>query len=146
MGEATSDNTNQDRHETAGLTQAPVELTEFEIHNQAIDIMSLPIYTRSQLAKYNGVDDTNIYVAIRGYIYDVTANSSSYGPGKGYHRLTGKDVSRMLGLNQLKLADSEVSTWYTGDLNEKQNAIVDKWVLFFKKRYNIVGMVVDHSS
>lgn len=141
-------------HGTAGLTAeqgaaglAPVaEPTEFEIHNNAIDIISLPIYTRGQLAKYNGIDDPKIYVAIRGYIYDVTANSSSYGPGKGYHKLVGKDVSRLLGMNRLTLDDTEESTWYTGDLNDKQNAIVDKWILFFKKRYKIVGMVVDHSS
>lgn len=126
--------------------------TEFEIHNNKIDINTLPIFTRSQLAIYNGVDNPNLYVAIRGYIYDVSANTKSYGPGKGYHKLVGKDVSRLLGLNRLQLKEEpdncslQRTTWYTQDFDDKQNLIVDKWVIFFKKRYNIIGIVVDHES
>ncbi|CAK7896469.1 hypothetical protein CAAN1_03S03796 [[Candida] anglica] len=135
--------------------------TEFELLNEKININTLPIYTRSQLALYNGVDNPKIYVAIRGYIYDVSNNTKNYGPGKGYHKLVGKDVSRLLGLNrlQLKVPDQkeqvslssppqglEFTTWYTEDLNEKQNSIIDKWCIFFRKRYEIVGIVVDHEQ
>lgn len=132
------------------------ELNEFEVFNSNIDIKTLPIFTRMQLAQYDGELKPEIYVGIRGYIYDVTNNSKSYGPGKSYHKLVGKDVSRLLGLNKLQLkpgsdqGDSydpflKDNTWYTGDLSEKQNQIVDKWILFFKKRYRIVGIIVDHN-
>lgn len=124
---------------------------EFEIFNDSININLLPIYTRSQLSFYNGSENPEVYVAIRGYIYDVTNNISNYGPGKPYHKLVGKDVSRLLGLNQLQLkptgepyASEKNSTWYTDDFTEKENLIVDKWVLFFRKRYRIVGVIVDH--
>ncbi|KAG2734785.1 hypothetical protein G9P44_002791 [Scheffersomyces stipitis] len=131
--------------------------TEFELFNDKVDIEALPIFTRSQLAEYNGTDKPEIYVAIRGYIYDVSNNSKSYGPGKSYHKLVGKDVTRLLAFNRLVMkpgANSneessgkgglEDTTWYSEDLNDKQNEVVDKWILFFRKRYPIVGVVVDH--
>lgn len=124
---------------------------EIEQFNDSININTLPIYTRSQLALFNGIDKQETYVAIRGYIYDVSVNISNYGPGGAYHRLVGKDVSRLLGLNQLQLKPTNGPhatllnrTWYTEDFTDKENGIVDKWVLFFQKRYKIVGMVVDH--
>ncbi|ODV79833.1 cytochrome b5 [Suhomyces tanzawaensis NRRL Y-17324] len=120
------------------------ELTEAEVYNQDVDIHTLPIYTRSQLADYDGIKDPHIYVAIRGYIYDVTANANSYGPGKGYHKLVGKDVSRLLGLNRLVLAETDENTWNTDDFDDKQNQAVDNWVAFFRKRYRIIGVVVHH--
>lgn len=137
-------------HEQETKDQTP---NEFEKYNDAININTLPIFTRSQLSLYNGVDKSELYVAIRGYIYDVTNNLKNYGPGRPYHKLTGKDVSRLLGLNQMQLKKptsddpymvSRNNTWYTDDLTEKQNLIVDKWILFFRKRYRAVGLIVDH--
>lgn len=128
------------------------ELTEFQTHNAQITIETLPIFTRLQLSTYNGTTRPQLYVAIRGYIYDVSNNEKNYGPNGSYHRLVGRDVSRLLGLNRLHLKpqdvvkDVEGNTWYTEDLTEKQNSIVDKWVEFFKKRYYIVGVVVDHQG
>lgn len=121
------------------------ETTEFDAYNSALDTKTLPIFTHLQLGQYNGTDRRQIYVGIRGYVYDVTENLKNYGPGKSYHRLVGKDVSRLLGLNRL-LLDEETgqNTWYTGDFDDSQNLIVDKWVGFFRKRYRIVGVIVDH--
>ncbi|KAG7192280.1 uncharacterized protein KQ657_001999 [Scheffersomyces spartinae] len=117
--------------------------------------------TRSQLALYNGEDKPEMYVAIKGYVYDVTSNAKSYGPGKAYHSLVARDCSRMLGMNILNVAKlypedgnsatnepnhrrSEIDTWSVSDLTERQQATVDKWELFFKKRYRIVAVIVDH--
>lgn len=126
---------------------------QLELYNSLVDILTLPIYTRSQLQKYNGIEKPQIFVAIKGYIYDVTANLRNYGAGKSYHKLVGKDVSRLLGLNRLQLKpgsleeNSEVDSkaeWDTSDFSEKQFEALEKWVLFFKKRYKIVGVVVSH--
>lgn len=132
----------------------PKPPTEFEIHNSRVSILTLPIFTRAQLAEYNGACRSQYYVAIRGYIYDVTSNEKTYAPGKAYHSLVGKDVSRLLGMNKLKIDEGNpltagpgsVDTWSTDNLTEKQNLTVDKWVAFFRKRYNIVGVVVDHKG
>lgn len=118
---------------------------EFEIRNAAVDIRELAMMTRSQLALYNGVDRPALYVAINGYIYDVSANDKNYGVGKLYHALVGKDVSRLLALNRLGLKEGDAAnTWCTRDLDERQRAVVDKWAVYFKKRYDIVGVVVHH--
>lgn len=121
------------------------DLNEFQAHNAQISLETLPFYSRGQLSRYNGVDSPELYVAIRGYIYDVTSNSKNYGPGKSYHKLVGKDCSRLLGLNRLNLdQNSTDDTWDTSDLGEKENKRVDKWQEFFSKRYFIVGAVVDY--
>lgn len=141
----------QDTLHLRSMTEAKAP-TEFEIYNSQVSILTLPTFTRLQLAQYNGRTKNQLYVAIRGYVYDVTSNEKNYGVGKTYHLLVGKDVSRLLGINKLKLQEDNSSlssstmanTWYTGDLTEKQNEKVDKWAEFFRKRYRIVGVVIDH--
>lgn len=119
-------------------------LNEFQAHNAQVSLETLPFFSRGQLSRFNGVDSPELYVAIRGYIYDVTSNSKNYGPGKSYHKLVGKDCSRLLGLNRLNLDQTSTDdTWDTSDLGEKENKRVDKWQEFFSKRYYIVGAVVD---
>lgn len=50
----------------------------------------------SELAKHDGSDPSlPIYVAIKGDIFDVTANKDAYGPGAGYSVFTGKDASKV---------------------------------------------------
>lgn len=133
------------------MTDLQKEPNSFQIYNSKVSINTLPSCSRAQLARFNGVDNPKIYVAIRGYIYDVTDNPDKYGVGKSYHKLVGKDVSRLLGLNVLALHPEQArddpgleSTWDTSGLSEKQQETVDKWVLFFQARYKIVGVVIDH--
>lgn len=125
------------------------ELNEFEKYNQEVDVKTLPMYSRVQLSMCDGRDNGPMYVGIKGYIFDVTGNAKQYGPGKTYNVLVGRDATRLFGFNKLKLPEQSddsgltSTTWYYGDLDEKQMGLVDKWVAFFKKRYRIVGVVVD---
>jgi hypothetical protein len=50
----------------------------------------------------------------------------------------GKDASRALGLMSTKEADA-VPEWK--DLDDKEKKVLDDWVTYFSKRYNIVGRV-----
>jgi len=125
------------------------EPTEIFLDNEKIDLDSLPILSRKQLLKFNGTDDAKLYVAIKGYVYDVTANTKSYGPGKAYNKLVGKDVGRLLGLNKLQLKEEDgrlPDTWDLSDLTEKQLKIVDDWIVFFKMRYPIVALIQENSN
>ncbi|CAD1809721.1 Cytochrome b5-like Heme/Steroid binding domain family protein [Candida parapsilosis] len=125
------------------------EPTEIFLDNEKIDLDSLPILSRKQLSKFNGTDDAKLYVAIKGYVYDVTANTKSYGPGKAYNKLVGKDVGRLLGLNKLQLKEEDgrlPDTWDLSDLTEKQLKIVDDWIVFFKMRYPIVALIQENSN
>lgn len=125
------------------------EPTEIFLKNESLDLDFLPSLSRAQLLKFNGVEDTKLYVAIKGYVYDVTTNDKSYGPGKAYNKLVGKDVGRLLGLNRLQLKEEDgrvPDTWDLSDLTEKQLKIVDDWVFFFKMRYPIVARIEDDNQ
>jgi predicted heme/steroid binding protein len=56
---------------------------------------ALHSYTRSQLALRNGQDRPEIWVAFRGYIYDMT-NSKLWKNGKHYEHWAGQDLTSEL--------------------------------------------------
>lgn len=55
----------------------------------------------------------------------------------------GKDASRALAKSSLKPEDC-VPEWQ--DLEEKDKKVLDDWMTFFSKRYNIVGVVQQASN
>ncbi|KAF9292570.1 hypothetical protein BGZ68_003476 [Mortierella alpina] len=95
------------------------------------------IFTSEELAKYDGTEeDSVIYVAIKGTVFDVTAKKAMYGPGAGYHCFAGKDASKALGMSSLKVEDCVAD--YSG-LTEKELKTLEDWYTFFEKRYPIAG-------
>jgi hypothetical protein len=50
----------------------------------------------------------------------------------------GKDPSRALATSSLKVEDCRAD-WY--DLGDKEKTVLDEWMTFFSKRYNIIGKV-----
>ncbi|EKD20904.1 hypothetical protein LZ554_007234 [Drepanopeziza brunnea f. sp. 'monogermtubi'] len=91
------------------------------------------------LAKCNGTQapDNLCYVAIKGKVFDVTGNKS-YVPGGSYHVFAGHDASRALGMTSTKPEDVRPD-W--ADLPDKEKGVLEDWLTFFSKRYNIVGVV-----
>lgn len=55
----------------------------------------LPVFTRSQLALRNGQDKSEIWVAFKGLIYDVSA-SRLWRNGNHYEHWAGQDLSNEL--------------------------------------------------
>ena len=56
-------------------------------------------FTLKELALYNGVDPKRpIYLALDGYVYDVTKGKEYYEVGGPYHDLAGRDASKELHL------------------------------------------------
>lgn len=53
---------------------------------------NLPTYTKSQLALRNGQDKPQIWVALKGVIYDVT-DSRLWRNGKHYEHWAGQDLT-----------------------------------------------------
>ncbi len=58
-------------------------------------MMTLPTYTRNQLALRNGQDREEIWVAFQGKIYDVT-KSRLWRNGKHYEHWAGQDLTEEL--------------------------------------------------
>lgn len=97
--------------------------------------------TPEELKQYNGTDDTKpMYVAVKGVIFDVSPRREMYGHGKGYAIFAGKDASRALGMSSLNPEDA-VSDYST--LKPDQMKVLNDWFEYYKKRYNIVGKVVE---
>ena len=60
---------------------------------------NLKTFTLQELGNFNGTDPKlPIYLALDGYIYDVTKGKEFYQLGAPYHDLAGKDSSRELHL------------------------------------------------
>ncbi|GGC17846.1 hypothetical protein GCM10011386_07260 [Parapedobacter defluvii] len=55
-------------------------------------LRSLPVYSKSQLALRNGQDKPAIWIAYRGYIYDVT-KSRLWFRGMHYEHWAGQDLT-----------------------------------------------------
>ena len=90
------------------------------------------------LAKCDGQNtEYPTYVAIKGRVYDVTGNKA-YGPEGPYKMFAGHDASRALGMTSTKPEDVR-GEWR--DLGETEKKTLEDWVVFFGKRYNIVGVV-----
>lgn len=96
-------------------------------------------FTTTELAKFDGSDPVlPIYVAIKGQVYDVTKSRDMYTPPKGYSCFAGKDASRALGMSSVNIKDC-VADYST--LNEEEMKTLEKWVDFYTKKYEIVGIV-----
>ncbi|KAF9208638.1 hypothetical protein BGZ49_008206 [Haplosporangium sp. Z 27] len=94
-------------------------------------------FTAGELAQHDGSkDDSKIFVAIKGTVFDVSAKRAMYGPGGGYHCFAGKDASKALGKSSLKVEDCVADY---SELNETERKTLDDWYVFFEKRYAIVG-------
>ncbi|KAF9943112.1 hypothetical protein BGZ67_006480 [Mortierella alpina] len=97
------------------------------------------IFTSEELTGHDGTEENStIYVAIKGTVFDVTAKRAMYGPGGGYHCFAGKDASKALGMSSLKVEDCVAD--YSG-LTEKELKTMEDWYTFFEKRYPIVGQM-----
>ncbi|GKT90898.1 progesterone binding protein [Colletotrichum tofieldiae] len=72
-----------------------------------------------------------------GIVYDVTGNKA-YQPGASYNVFAGKDASRALGKTSTKAEDVSPE-WQ--DLPDKEKGVLNDWITFFSKRYNVVGRV-----
>jgi len=100
-------------------------------------------FTAHELSQFDGTDVSKpIYVAIKGIVFDVSGKREVYGPGGSYHVFAGKDGSKGLGKSSLKVEDA-VADYST--LTEEELKVLDDWVVFFKKRYNILGKVVQNT-
>ncbi|RFN51157.1 cytochrome b5 [Fusarium flagelliforme] len=82
-------------------------------------------------------ESTTDRLSPQGKVYDVTGNKA-YLPGASYNVFAGKDASRALAKSSTKPEDA-LPEWK--DLDDKEKGVLNDWITFFSKRYNIVGVV-----
>ncbi len=59
---------------------------------------NLPQISQAEMAKHDGSNDSPIYIALNGLVYDVTAGKEFYASGGPYQYLAGRDSSKELNL------------------------------------------------
>lgn len=102
------------------------------------------VFSSAELAMFDGVYDRRIYVALKGYVYDVSERRDLYGfdVGGAYAKLAGHDATRAL--TKMSLSVEDVGRCDIGDLLESNLAELHEkalhdWVQRFERHYAVVG-------
>jgi predicted heme/steroid binding protein len=97
------------------------------------------LFTKDELAKYDGSNGGKIYLAVLGQVFDVTKGGKHYAPKGSYEFFSGRDGSK---------------AFVTGDFTEEgviddvssftpaEALSLDQWKDFYHKDYTYVGRVV----
>lgn len=103
-------------------------------------------FTPKELAKFNGVDGSKIYLAVSGNVYDVSSKPDFYGPGSMYQNFSGRDASRGMAKNSF---DEEILTPIDqpldllNDLTKEEQESLNEWSSFFASKYDCIGILVN---
>ncbi|XP_053375216.1 neuferricin-like isoform X2 [Mercenaria mercenaria] len=102
---------------------------------------NIRLFTKDELSKFTGKEESGVYLAILGDVFDVTKGKKHYGEGGGYHFFTGKDGTR---------------AYVSGDFTEKgliedteglshaDYLGLEEWNEFYKRQYKHIGMLIGH--
>ena len=94
----------------------------------------------ADLKQYNGKNDAPIFLAVRGFVFDVTEGRDFYGPGGAYEVLAGRDAS--LGL---AVMDTDESKWpkkaSMDELTGMETDTLNDWLQRFEDKYPLVGFL-----
>lgn len=99
---------------------------------------SLPMISLEELQKHDGMKGSKPWVALKGVVYDVSANEV-YDSKGGYNVFSGQDASYSLATMLFdKLGDRN---WRKCKKDELE--CLDEWVYYYKDRYKKVGYLID---
>ena len=98
-------------------------------------------FTLEDLASFDGVAGSPIYLAIMGRVYDVTAGAAFYGPQRSYHHYAGKDATRSFATGCTK---AECLVGSLVGLSQDQKREAHRWLELyqFHDKYKFLGKVV----
>ncbi|KAK4134048.1 cytochrome b5 [Trichocladium antarcticum] len=107
-------------------------------------------FTPHTLLPYNGVTKPEVYLAVRGRVFDVTGGRNFYGPGGPYANFAGRDASRGLACGSF---DEEMLTKdLDGPLDRLEGLGSDElealrgWEERFEEKYLVVGKLSHRRS
>lgn len=108
---------------------------------ESIEQIALRDFTTDQLREYDGINRKEIYIAIKGDVYDVSKSSDLYGENGAYHCFSGRDSTRALA--KLSFEEDDLSNPRYDDLGPFERDSLENWVQKFKyyRCYPVVGRV-----
>ncbi|KAH6970815.1 cytochrome b5-like heme/steroid binding domain-containing protein, partial [Ilyonectria sp. MPI-CAGE-AT-0026] len=103
-------------------------------------------YTPHTLLPYSGKDDSPVYLAVRGRIFDVSRGRNFYGPGGPYSNFAGRDASRGLACGSfdedMLTEDLDGPLDKLEGLDNDQMEALQGWEERFLEKYEVVGRLV----
>lgn len=103
------------------------------------DDETIPIMTLSDVQRHGGSQSATIYVVSQGFVFDVTKDVATYGPGGSLHALAGKDITRVLAkgiINEDSVSNPSVVGLTFGEVQELETR--HRGLLM---RYKVIGKV-----
>ncbi|KAJ1957592.1 Dihydrodipicolinate synthase [Linderina pennispora] len=119
------------------------------------DVVPKPIpakrdFTPRELSEFDGRDEnTPLYMAVNGTVYDVSNGRSFYGPGGPYANFAGRDASRGLALGSFDkstLTDLDAPLDDLKGLDKTEVESLNEWATFFAGKYLPVGKLVPNPT
>lgn len=94
------------------------------------------LWSKQELAKYDGSsENTKVYLAFLGLVYDVTVNSQHYSKGADYNIFAGRDATRAF-----------LTGNFTHDLHDDIKDVdgslysqIESWSSFYSSNYPVLG-------
>lgn len=103
-------------------------------------------FTPLTLKPFNGSDNPQVYLSVRGRVFDVTPGRNFYGPGGPYENFAGRDASRGLAHGsfdeEMLTKDLEGPLDDLVDLDAEQLDALRGWEERFNEKYLVVGRLV----
>eukprot|EP01083_Nonionella_stella_P006400 18581_1 len=105
------------------------------------DCGELRTFALDELLSFDGTNDSPIYIALNGNVYDVTSHESGRELYSGpYKMMAGRDASVMLAKMDTKLGFDHGIT--IKDLNDSERSILADWEKKYQAKYKVVGKLV----
>ncbi|XP_054728518.1 neuferricin homolog [Anastrepha obliqua] len=125
-------------YKTGDLTSESLAV-HYENSNEPL--ASEQLFTRDELANFNGENGAPLYLAIMGTVFDVSKGIKHYGPGCAYNFFVGRDASVSFINGEFESYDEEKSddvvTLRPSDLISLEN-----WQQFYRKEYIYKGKLI----
>ncbi|RNC50610.1 hypothetical protein TcCL_ESM12336 [Trypanosoma cruzi] len=95
-------------------------------------------FTKEELREYDGIQKGDIYVSVKGVVYEVAPQF--YGPGQPYHAYAGHEISRCLAKSDTTAKEANKNWMH--DCNEEEIEALEWWAKKFDSKYPVVGWFV----
>ncbi|ESZ96432.1 membrane-associated progesterone receptor component 1 [Sclerotinia borealis F-4128] len=103
-------------------------------------------FTPPELAPFSGLNNTPVYLAVRGRVFDVSNGRNFYGPGGPYENFAGRDASRGLAKGsfdaEMLTEDLEGSLDTLENLDAEELDALRGWEERFEEKYLVVGRLI----
>uniref|UniRef100_A0A1I8PY17 Cytochrome b5 heme-binding domain-containing protein n=1 Tax=Stomoxys calcitrans TaxID=35570 RepID=A0A1I8PY17_STOCA len=99
------------------------------------------LFTKEELAKFNGENGTPLYLALLGRVYDVTRGAKHYGSGCEYNFFVGRDASVSFITGEFDTYDEEKADDVLS-LKPAELLGLHNWQNFYEKDYEFKGKLI----